>query len=50
MRYDPQNAIDVTRRTDAPTNHKGCVMTEGVRRKPRRLSGSGEADLSGFSP
>jgi hypothetical protein len=30
MRYDPQNALDVTRRTDAPTNHKGCVMTAPI--------------------
>ena len=26
------------------------TLTEGVRRKPRRFKGSGEADLRGFSP
>src|SRR5258707_1655217 len=31
------------------TRHVGWGLTEGVRRKPRRFNGSGEADLLGFS-
>src|SRR5260370_21628877 len=30
MSSDPQNTLDVTRRTDATTHHKGCVMTSPI--------------------